>query len=150
MKLSTHFSLEELTFSETASRLEIGNDPDETTLLNLRMLCNELLEPIRELIGKPIHITSGYRSPRLNRAVSGSKTSEHVFGRAVDFRVAGMTPLEVCRILEASASLKYNQLILEFNSWTHISHPGLESPKREKLTATRSRGLTKYLPGIVA
>lgn len=148
--LSTHFSIEELTFSDSGSRLGLSNVPPPDIEENLRRLCNDLLEEVRVIIGKPIHINSGYRSPAVNMTIGGAKNSEHLDGRAADFRVPGMTPYEVCRRLETYDWLPFNQMIHEFGSWTHISIPKLgDVPKRELLTAERIMGKTVYHLGIV-
>lgn len=148
--LSKHFSVEELTFSDTGTRLGLNNSPPQEVYFNLARLSSELLELVRDVIGKPLIITSGYRSLEVNTAIGGAKTSEHMDGRAADFKVAGMTPYEVCRKLEVIKWLEYNQLIHEFGVWTHISVPHLgEKPKLEKLTAKRVDGKTVYTTGIV-
>jgi zinc D-Ala-D-Ala carboxypeptidase len=150
MQLSKHFSLEEMTFSETAIRLGIPNEPEDYHIANLRLLCNELLEPVREILDRPIFVNSGFRCWELNSALDGSSTSEHPEGRAVDFRVLGMTPYEVCqKLVENQARLRFNQLILEFDRWTHLSVPkaGVD-PKREIMTFRMVNGHTRRTYGI--
>ncbi len=154
MYLSKHFTLEELTFSEAAKRLNLNNEASEAIQWNLQRLCHEILEPIRELLGKPILINSAYRSPDANAVIGGSRTSEHMDGRAADIRVPGMTPLEVCTVISENSErleIGFNQLILEFGSWTHISVPVEGSaPKYQRLTAKRVDGKVLYLSGIQA
>lgn len=128
MKLSEHFSLEELTVSESAARLGIDNTPTNEALLNLRRLA-AFLEQVRATLGKPIKINSAYRSPDVNKAVGGSKTSQHCFGCAADIRVNGMTPDQVVRAI-IKAKLPYDQVIREFDSWTHVSIPNAADGKR--------------------
>lgn len=84
MKLSEHFSLEEMTRSETAQIRHIINNPSELAIDNLTILCQRVLEPTRKIVGKPLIINSGYRSERLNSAVGGVKSSYHLTGKAAD------------------------------------------------------------------
>ena len=146
MRLSEHFSLEEFIFSQTATRLGINNTPPADALAKMIILCEEVLEPLREKIGKPIIITSGYRSPELNKAIGGSHHSQHCKGEAADIIVHGMTPYEVC--LAAKGLGKYDQLIHEFGRWCHISWKGEELSRRMELTAVRENGEVKYIPGL--
>ncbi len=121
MQLSEHFSLAELTTSEIAVRKGLDNLPTEIALQNLGRLA-EKLEEVRKVLGKPIMINSAYRSHEVNSAVGGVKTSQHCVGCAADIRVPGMTPDEVVKAIVAS-KIQYDQLIREFDSWTHISIP---------------------------
>lgn len=121
MQLSEHFSLAELTISEIAVRKGLDNLPTEIALQNLGRLA-EKLEEVRKVLGKPIMINSAYRSPEVNSAVGGVKTSQHCVGCAADIRVPSMTPDEVVKAIVASR-IQYDQLIREFDSWTHISIP---------------------------
>ena len=125
-QLTTHFSLEELIASETASRHGIDNTPYPEHLDNLLRLAT-FLEQVKALLGsKPIMINSAYRGPAVNEKVGGSKASQHMVGCAADIRVPGMTPREVCLAIKAS-DLAFDQLIQEFyeegkaGGWTHIS-----------------------------
>lgn len=129
MNLSPHFTLEELTVSETAARRGLDNTPTNEALANLRRLA-QFLEQVRELLGKPIKVNSAYRAPAVNAAVGGSKTSQHCLGLAADIRVPGMTPDQVVRAIRGS-DLVYDQLIREFNSWTHVSIPAKEAKPRK-------------------
>lgn len=121
MQLSEHFSLAELTVSEIAARKGLDNLPTEIALQNLSRLA-EKLEEVRKVLGKPIMINSAYRSHEVNSAVGGVKTSQHCVGCAADIRVPSMTPDEVVKAIVASR-IQYDQLIREFDSWTHISIP---------------------------
>lgn len=132
MKLSEHFSLDELCVSQTAARNNWDNTPDAAALEELKRLC-ATLEVIRSFIGKPLIITSGYRSQRVNKAVGSKDTSAHRFGRAADLKVYGMSPEQLMRaIIQSGVSV--DQIILEFNSWVHL---GLSSanktPRNEHL-----------------
>lgn len=120
-QLSPHFTLAELTFSQTAARKGIDNTPPPEILAVLRHTA-EGMEAVRAALGgKVISVSSGYRSPALNVAVGGAATSAHSTGHAVDFNCHGFgSPLEVCRALAASG-IQYDQLIHEFGRWVHIS-----------------------------
>ena len=87
IQLSKNFKLSELTASETARRRKINNDAPESVIENLRNLCQNVLQPLRDYVGKPITINSGYRCPLLNSYVGGSKNSQHKFGEAADIRL---------------------------------------------------------------
>ena len=121
MNLSENFTLEEMTASETAARYHIDNTPPNEVLMNLRRLAL-FLEDVRKALDKPIHINSAYRSPEANEKVGGKPTSQHCRGTAADIKVKGMTPDQVVRAI-IKAGLKYDQVIREFDSWTHISIP---------------------------
>lgn len=141
MRISPNFKLEELTRSQTASRMgrPVTVDPESTVAANLERLCYMALEPARALVNKPIVITSGYRPKYLNDAIGGSQTSEHLDGRAADFYVIGMELSEAFAVLRDS-DIPYNQLIIEHNSWIHMSIPKpLTPPKRQRLMASGDR-----------
>lgn len=134
MQLSEHFTLEEMIYSDTAKRRGIDNYPSDDVIACLRETAN-LLEDIRMMFGRPIIVTSGYRSPELNVAIGGSRNSSHMGGMAADFQIAGLTPLQICRDISMSGML-FDQLIHEFNSWTHISWA--PNPRKEVLTIDNS------------
>jgi hypothetical protein len=119
MNLSENFTLEEMIASETAARHNIDQTPSNDVLMNLRRLAL-FLEDVRKVLDKPIHINSAYRSPLANEAVGGKKTSQHCRGAAADIKVKGMTPDQVVRAIIKSG-LPYDQVIREFDSWTHVS-----------------------------
>jgi zinc D-Ala-D-Ala carboxypeptidase len=121
MHLSKHFTLDELIRSDAAIRRGIPNIPTEEVVQNLVTLCNTILEPLRMRLGKPIIITSGYRSPEVNALIGGSRTSQHMTGQAADFHIDGMTPLQVVRWIVDSSRLPYDQVIEEFGTWVHVS-----------------------------
>jgi hypothetical protein len=139
MNLSEHFTLEELTASETAVRSGLDNTPGPTAYQNLVRLSNFLEEVKKVLGGKPIMINSAYRSPLVNAAVKGSKNSQHLIGCAADIRVPGMTPDQVVRAI-IDSDLQYDQLIREFESWTHISISDKEgsTPRGQTLIIDRA------------
>lgn len=119
--LSSHFTLEELTDSQTAARQGIDNTPDAETIERLKLTCYGMEEVRKELGDKPILISSGYRSPALNAAVGGSQGSQHLLGQAVDFTCQSFgTPVQIVQRLRESA-IQYDQVILEFGRWVHIS-----------------------------
>jgi zinc D-Ala-D-Ala carboxypeptidase len=138
MRLSPHFTLAEMTVSQTAERRGLDNTPNATAIANLTRLAG-LLEQVRAVIGKPIIITSGYRSPEVNLAIGSTNRSQHPLGCAADFKVHGMTPRQV---IEAciEADIPYHQIIEEFGSWVHISVPNTasEAPRKQALTIDRS------------
>jgi hypothetical protein len=134
MNLTPHFTLEELTASETAERNGWDNSPNDTELANLTRLA-DFLEQVKVVLGgKPIMISSGLRTKQVNDAVGSKDTSQHRTGCACDFRVPGMTPDEVVKAIIASG-LSYDQLIREFDRWTHLSIPNSEdtSPRKQAL-----------------
>jgi zinc D-Ala-D-Ala carboxypeptidase len=133
MKLSPNFSLEELTFSQVASRRGLNNVPSEKVKDNLERLAF-FLEQVRKLFNKPLLISSGYRSREVNEAVGGSKTSQHCEGCAADFNVKGMSPSTVVRAI-VDNDVPYDQVILEFDSWIHISIPTVKGapPRKQAL-----------------
>jgi zinc D-Ala-D-Ala carboxypeptidase len=139
MQLSEHFSLQELTASETAARNGLDNTPGPIAYQNLVRLANFLEEVKKVLGGKPIMINSAYRGPEVNAHVGGSKNSQHMVGCAADIKVPGMTPDQICKAIIAS-ELQYDQLIREFDSWTHISIPNEESstPRGQTLIIDRA------------
>ena len=127
MKLSEHFSLQELTKSSTAERRGIANEPDDEAVENLIMVCETVLEPVREHYGIPFIPNSGFRCLELNRAIGSSDRSQHTTGEAVDFEVPGISNREVA--LWVKENCKFDQLILEFykegdpsSGWVHCSY----------------------------
>jgi zinc D-Ala-D-Ala carboxypeptidase len=144
MRLTEHFMLEELTRSEIAVRKGLDNTPTEDVIQNLNILAGAL-ERVRDLLGGPIHISSAYRSPKVNSAVGGSKTSAHLEGLAADFTCPAFgTPKEIC-IEIAASGLAFDQLIYE-GSWVHLSVD--PRYRQQTLTATFSSGRATYSPGL--
>ncbi len=118
--LSPNFTLDEFTFSRTAARLGLDNTPDARTLKNLRQLA-ALLEQVRSALGdNPINISSGYRSPALNRAVGGSAHSAHMAGLAVDFTCPRYGSVLATARAVAKSGLPFDQVILEYGRWVHL------------------------------
>lgn len=125
MYITTNFTLEELYKSNTASKLGINNVPNKDVSNNLMILAVKILQPLREAYGKPITVTSGYRSLELNKAVKGSSTSQHLKGEAADLVTDNNKKLfEVAKRLIDEGKIKVGQLIDEYNyKWIHISLP---------------------------
>ena len=134
MQLTPHFSLEEMTHSDTAKRHKIDNVPkDSDTLRNLGRTA-QMLEQVRKACNNsPVVITSGYRCNALNSIIGSRPTSQHIKGQAADFRVIGVSKVEAMKAI-IDAEIPFDQLILEFDSWIHISVPGpLGVPRRQAL-----------------
>jgi hypothetical protein len=137
-QLSPNFKLWEFVVSETASRRGINNTPQQKHINRLRTLCEEILEPARQALG-PLRINSGYRSPSLNRAVKGSKTSAHMQGYAADVNPLRVSKMEFAKWVKNNC--EFDQIILEFGTpsepaWIHVSC----DPKRRKQVLKTVRG----------
>lgn len=133
-QLTANFSLAELTRSEAADRNGWDNTPNEAETANLRRLA-ALLQQVKSAVGgKPVMINSGFRSKQVNDSVGSKDTSQHRLGCAADIRVPGMTPRQVVEACIA-AGVPFDQIILEFNSWTHISVPNTPdaAPRNSRL-----------------
>ena len=129
MNLTPHFTLEELTITD---HRELENTPNETELANLKRLA-EFLETVKTVLGgKPIMVNSAFRSKAVNDAVGSKDTSQHRIGCAADIRVPGLTPDEVVKAIIASG-IGYDQVIREFDRWTHISIPNAGTPRKQAL-----------------
>lgn len=150
MKLAPHFTLAELIASQTAVRKGIDNTPSDAEIEALRALAVNVLEPVRKHFKKPVIVSSGYRGPKLNRAVGGSKSSQHCFGEAADFTVQGVSNLEVCKWI--AENLEFDQLIYEFGEagWIHCSYGPRMRKQRLSAVKRRSYGRLKtvYLAGF--
>jgi hypothetical protein len=145
MKLSENFTLAEATYSETAIRMDINNQPNEQQLENMVTVARNM-EKIRDVLGgKGIRVNSWLRLPEVNVAVGGSKVSSHMDGWAVDFTCAGFgDPYAVCKAIEASG-IKFDQMIHEFGRWTHISF----APQMRQQALTIFKPDNKYKAGIL-
>lgn len=136
MKLSPHFTLDELTVTQ---HRQFDNVAPPPIIANLTRLA-EFLEKVKVLLdGKPIIVNSAYRSPAINASVGGKSTSQHLFGCAADIRVPGMTPDQVVRKIVES-NLEYDQCIREFDSWCHVSIPNTvkDKPRKQSLIIDRT------------
>ena len=150
-QLTEHFTLEEMIVSPTAKRLGLSNTPTPEHIENMRYCCEKILEPVRAKFG-PVTINSSYRAPRVNQAVGGSKTSQHVNGQAIDFEVKGVDNKTVADWV--ADNLEFDQVILEFytkgdknSGWVHASIKKEGGNRKQRLIATKSKaGGTSYTP----
>lgn len=148
MNLTDHFTLEELTASQTAARRGIGNTPSADIIQNLTRTA-QVLEHVRVLLGsRPITISSGYRSPALNSAVGGVRNSAHLYGLAADFICPAYgDPLTICKAIAASG-IDFDQVIQE-GTWVHLGlAPADQKNRRQLLTAHFGDGATTYREGL--
>ena len=142
MNLSEHFTLEELTITD---HRQFDNTPNASEMTNLMRLAG-FLEQVKEVLsGKPIMVNSAFRSKQVNDAVGSKDSSQHRIGCAADIRVPGMTPDEVVKAVIASG-IGYDQIIREFDRWTHISVPNTKdmTPRRQALIIDKS-GTRQYV-----
>lgn len=151
MQLSKHLSLAEVTRSESAKRLGISNMPTEQHIKNFKLLAEKVFEPIREHFGKPIYISSGYRSQALNAAIGGSLSSQHCQGEALDLDMDGtdITNKQVFDFIKDN--LEFDQLIWEFGTkdnpdWVHVSYESTGKQRKQILKASKANGKTSYSP----
>jgi putative chitinase len=148
-KLTEHFNLSEMTVSPTAKRLGLSNNPTPEHIENMRYCCEKILEPVRAKFG-PVTINSSYRAPAVNKAVGGSKTSQHVNGQAIDFEVKGVDNKTVADWV--ADNLEFDQVILEFYSagdknsgWVHASIKKAGGNRKVRMIASKSKaGGTVY------
>ena len=142
MNLSEHFTLEEATYSETAIRMGIDNQPNEQQLANMKVAA-EKLEKVRNVTGA-LRVNSWLRLPDVNLAVGGSKVSSHMDGWAIDCSSSAHTPYELCQIVLKNG-IKFDQCIHEFGKWMHISFA--PEMRQQSLTIFKPEG--KYKIGIL-
>jgi len=153
-QLSANFSLHELSKSETALRMGFDNTPAKEAEAHLKLLCDNILQPVRDHYKKGVKVNSAYRSPESNAAVGGSKTSDHCKGMAADIEIPGVPNAELAEYIKAN--YKFTQLILEFytpgipdSGWVHVSYDP-NNLKCQCLTAVKENGKTVYKPGLIA
>nr|DAF35844.1 MAG TPA: peptidase [Caudoviricetes sp.] len=155
MQITEHFSLKELTRSETGRRLGLQNVPSAAEMANIQYTA-EQLEKIRAYVGRGIVVTSCFRSERVNKAVGGSLTSAHRFGLAADCDAIGLTSLafakEIIKMRD-EGKITFDQLILEFpergdGAWVHVGFRRNSPMRNQIMTATKKGGKTVYLPGL--
>ena len=145
-----HFSMRELIKSPTAQRLDIDNEPTDAVKANLTALVEHILDPLRESWGAPIVVTSGYRSPQLNKAVHGAKSSQHMLGQAADIHAMSDSPAENRKLLDLiiKLGLPFDKLINEYPNkkmqpdWIHVSYSPMN--RRQKFTCIKG----KYIAGL--
>jgi len=130
MDLSPSFTLDRLTFSDTALRRGIDNVPNAGEIANLQRLCITLLEPAQQMLGVSLHINSGFRSPSLNQVVHGATHSAHMDGRAADF----VTTLDLRGVFDTlrDSDLPYDQIIFECKAWIHLAVAPFGSDSRHQ------------------
>ena len=152
MKLSKNFSLAELTKSQTAERMGLNNSPNEDQTENLRLLCERVLQPIRDHFDDVVSISSGFRDPILSRKIGSSEKSQHCKGQAADFEIFGTPNNKVSDWIKQN--LMFDQLILEYfepgqpnSGWVHVSYKKeINSNRKEYLMAIKTEGKTEYKP----
>ncbi len=145
-----HFTMRELIKSPTAQRLGINNEPTEAVKANLTALVERILDPLREAWGAPIVVTSGYRSPQLNKAVHGAASSQHMLGQAADIHTMSDNPEENRKLLDLiiKLGLPFDKLINEYPNrkmqpdWIHVSYSPMN--RRQKFTCIKG----KYIAGL--
>lgn len=123
--MGKYFTINELTKSSTAGRLHINNTPSQEVKDNLNKLIDNVLDPLRELYGKPIIVNSGYRCPKLNKAVGGARNSQHLIGQASDIRTVTNTKESNKQLFDIirNSKLPFDQLINEYDfNWVHVSY----------------------------
>lgn len=155
MQLSTNFTLSEFTKSQTALRKNIDNRPDKESICNMKLLCDNILQPLRDKFG-PIKITSGYRSTELCLAIGSSITSQHAKGQAADFEMFYGIPNNYELATYIKNNLNFDQLILEFytsgiptSGWIHCSYKSSDTNRKQILTSTKENGKTVYVSGLI-
>jgi len=151
MKLTKNLSLQEMLKSRTATRLGLSNSPSEEHVKNMQALAENIFQPLRDYFGVPIYISSGYRSEALNKAIGGSKSSQHCKGEAMDIDRDGYSQPDNAQIFEyIKKNLDFDQIIWEFGTqknpeWVHVSHKRDGKNRAELLVAYKtSYGKTKY------
>ena len=151
MKLSRNFTLQELIKSDTAIRLDINNNPNSGQIEKLKLLCENILQPVRDHFGR-VKVTSGFRSEALCVKIGSSSNSQHAKAEAADFECMGTDNAELADWIYDN--LEFDQLILEFydpsepnSGWIHCSYVS-DQPRKQFLHAFKSEGKTKYKPVI--
>jgi len=153
MKLSKNFCLAELTKSQTAERMGLNNSPNEDQTENLRLLCERVLQPIRDHFDDVVSISSGFRDPILSRKIGSSDKSQHCRGQAADFEIFGTSNAKVADWIKEN--LMFDQLILEYfepgepnSGWVHVSYnKDINLNRKEYLMAIKAEsGKTEYKP----
>ena len=154
MQLTNNFSLAEMVKSETALRHDMDNTPGEAEIENLKRLCEQVLQPVRDHFAKGVKVNSGFRAPEVNAKVGGSRTSDHCKGQAADIEIPGVANAELAQWI--TENLDFTQVILEFytpgipdSGWVHVSFDPANL-KKQVLTAVKQDGKTVYLPGLKA
>ena len=143
MKLSTNFKLNEFTYSKTADEYNVSNAPTKTAVINLKLLCNNILQPLRNYLNKPIFISSGFRSEEVNALVGGTINSQHLRGQACDFYVKNLTPFDIAKAV-MDLNLDFDQMIL-YPDFVHISYTNIKTREnRRQLLYNQSYNGAKF------
>ena len=155
MKISEHLSLAEVTRSDSAKRRGISNMPTPAHIENFKLLAENVFEPIRKHFGKPIHISSGYRSKALNTAVGGALSSQHCTGEAIDIDMDGTTVKNADIFNFIKDNLNFDQLIWEFGTndnpdWVHVSYESTGKQRKQILKAVKKGGATAYVNSFIS
>ena len=147
--ISKHISYKEATYSRTATRLDIDNKPNDEQLKNMKLIAEEVFEPLRMWVGGPIKINSFFRSPKLNKAIGGSTKSQHCHGQAIDLddTFGRATNAEMFEFIKKH--LDFDQIIWEFGNdnnpdWVHVSYVSEEKNRNRCLKAYKKEGKTQY------
>tara|TARA_R100000988_G_scaffold77474_1_gene41499 strand:+ start:68 stop:523 length:456 start_codon:yes stop_codon:yes gene_type:complete len=147
--ISKHISYKEATYSRTATRLNIDNKPNDEQLKNMKLIAEEVFEPLRMWVGGPIKINSFFRSPKLNTAIGGSSKSQHCHGQAIDLddTFGRATNAEMFNFIREH--LNFDQMIWEFGDddnpdWVHVSYVNDDDNRNRCLLAYKDNGKTKY------
>ena len=151
MKLSENFSLQELLKSQLALRKGINNKPvDSSIITNLQVLCEKVLQPLRNYFAKPVVINLGYRCAKLNKAVGSNSKSQHTKGQAADIEIPSVSNKEVAEWIEDN--VPFDQLILEFyngvdpsSGWVHVSYIGDSDNRKQTLTINKNGTFTGFI-----
>lgn len=140
MMLSPNFTLEELTYCEYAMRRDMNNIPPKATVETLRILCENVLEPLHLAVGNNLKILSGYREHMVNIAVNGTDNSLHKCGQAVDFVIKGVTIVDAWKniALGKYGDIKYDQLVYEYETWVHMSYKPINYQRSMILSARKN------------
>lgn len=151
MQLSENLSLAEVIRSETAKRKGVSNMPTPEHIENFKLLATKIFQPIREHFGKPIHISSGYRSAALNKAIGGAASSQHCTGEAIDIDMDGTSITNAQIFNYIKDNLEFDQLIAEFPvngdpAWVHVSYESSGKQRKQILVAKKISGKTQYIP----
>ena len=151
MQLSENLSLAEVVRSETAKRKGVSNMPTPEHIENFKKLAENIFQPIRKHFGKPIHISSGYRSAALNKAIGGAASSQHCTGEAIDIDMDGTAITNAQIFNYIKDNLNFDQLIWEFGTasnpdWVHVSYESTGKQRKQILKALKVNGKTSYAP----
>jgi len=147
--ISSHISDKEGVYSITATRLGIDNIPNEEQLANMELVALKVFEPVREFLGRPIHINSFFRCPKLNKAIGGSTRSQHCKGEAIDLDVTYGDNSNAKIFNYIKDNLEFDQLIWEFGddknpNWVHVSYVSHRKNRKKLTVAYRKNGKTVY------